>query len=124
MVTARDWPDALDEADFIVFTAPLNPNTKHMFNHETLSKVKPGVRIVNVGRGPVIDETALIKGMAEGLINSVALDVFEEELLPAGSPLRQYDQNIFGSHNGSNTSDAVRRVSLKAIDLISEYLKS
>ena len=79
---------------------------------------------MNVGRGPVIDETALIKGMAEGIIHSVALDVFEEEPLPANSPLRQYDLNIFGSHNGSNTSDAVRRVSLKAIDLISEFLES
>ena len=123
-VTAQNWPDALQEADFIVFTAPLTPQTRHMFNHDTLRQVKRGVRVVNVGRGPVIDETALIKGMAEGIIHSVALDVFEEEPLPANSPLRQYDLNIFGSHNGSNTSDAVRRVSLKAIDLISEFLES
>lgn len=123
-VEAQSWPESLQQADFIVFTAPLNSKTKHMFNHDLLSNVKPGVRIVNVGRGALIDERALIKGMADGLIKSVALDVFEEEPLPADSPLRQYDQNIFGSHNGSNTSDAVRRVSLKAIDLISEFLNS
>lgn len=118
------WPNSLEDADFIVFTAPLNPHTHHMFNHDTLNLVKKGVRIVNVGRGPVIEETALVNGMADGLIHSVGLDVFEEEPLPKNSPLRQYEQNIFGSHNGSNTSDAVRRVSLKAIDLIAGYLKS
>src|SRR3546814_7146937 len=81
-----------------------------MFNAAMLDKVKPGVRIVNIGRGPVIDEQVLASGLADGIIHSVALDVFEVEPLPADSPLRRYDLNIFGSHNGSNTQDAVRRV--------------
>lgn len=123
-VVPRQWPDGLDEADFIVFTAPLTPSTRHMFNHDTLPKVKRGVRIVNVGRGPVIEENALIVGMEKGIIHSVALDVFEVEPLPSDSPLRRYDFNIFGSHNGSNTSDAVRRVSLKAIDLMTGFLRN
>ena len=121
-VRAKTWPDGLNEASFIVFTAPLTPATKHMFNHGTLKLVKPGVRLVNVGRGPVIDETAIIRGLEDGIIHSVALDVFEAEPLPVESTLRQYDYNIFGSHNGSNTSDAVRRVSLTAIDLMADYL--
>lgn len=121
-VTHKQWPDGLGAADFLVFTAPLNPSTHHMFNHETLARIQPGVRIVNVGRGPVIDESALLKGLAEGIIHSVALDVFETEPIPADSRLRQYDLNIFGSHNGSNTSDAVRRVSLQAIDMLAEML--
>lgn len=121
-VTHRKWPEGLDDADFIVFTAPLTPSTRHMFNHETLSRVKPGVRIANVGRGPVIDETALISGLESGIVHSVALDVFEVEPLPSDSPLRRHAYNIFGSHNGSNTSDAVRRVSLTAIDLMAGFL--
>jgi len=123
-VTPCGWPERLDEADFIVFTVPLNASTHHMFSHDTLCQIKPGVRIVNIGRGPVIDECALIEGLAGGIIHSVALDVFEAEPLPADSPLRQYDYNIFGSHNGSNTSDAVRRVSLKAIDLMAGFLRN
>lgn len=121
-VMHRQWPEGLEDADFIVFTAPLTASTHHMFNQETLTLVKQGVRIVNVGRGPVIDESALIRGLESGVIHSVALDVFEVEPLPAGSPLRSYDFNIFGSHNGSNTSDAVRRVSLTAIDLMAGFL--
>src|SRR3546814_16145913 len=87
-----------------------------------LDKVKPGVRIVNIGRGPVIDEQVLASGLADGIIHSVALDVFEVEPLPADSPLRLYDLNIFGSHNGSNTQDDVRSVRLQAIDLLEGFL--
>lgn len=123
-VTSLSWPNGLEKADFIVFTAPLNPATLHMFNVAMLDRVKPGVRIDNVGRGPVIDEQALASGLAAGIIHSVALDVFEVEPLPSDSPLRYYNFNIFGSHNGSNTQDAVRRVSLKAIDLMAGFLTS
>ncbi|MXO67079.1 phosphoglycerate dehydrogenase [Altererythrobacter endophyticus] len=121
-VQPLSWPEGLDKADFIIFTAPLNANTRHMFNPDLLPVVKLGVRIVNVGRGPLIDETALIEGLADGTIHSVACDVFENEPLPFDSPLRAYPDNIFGSHNGSNTADAVSRVSHRAIELIDGFL--
>lgn len=117
------WPQRLDEVDFLIFTAPLNAATHHMFNHDTLKHLKNGVRIVNVGRGPLIEEAALVKGLESGLIYSAALDVFEVEPLAADSPLRAFDQCIFGSHNGSNSVDAVRRVSLIAIEKIARLLK-
>lgn len=110
------WPERLEEADFIVFTCPLNDHTRHMFNETTLARLKPGVRIVNVARGPIIDERALLKGLDSGLIHSAALDVFEDEPLAPDHPLRGFDRNIFGSHNGSNTVDAVVRVSELATD--------
>nr|WP_281719567.1 phosphoglycerate dehydrogenase [Nitrosomonas nitrosa] len=117
------WPDGLDAADFIVFTAPLNRETRHMFNETTLKHLKPGVRIVNVGRGPLIQERALVSGLESGLIHSAALDVFEDEPLAADNPLRRFDRNVFGSHNASNTVDAVRRVSHTAIDKMFEFLE-
>lgn len=110
------WPERLDEADFMVFTCPLNAKTRHMLNAETLALAKPGVRIVNVARGPVIDEQALIEGLRSGHVHSAGLDVFEIEPMSPDSPLRAFDRCIFGSHNGSNTSDAVVRVSHLAID--------
>lgn len=121
-VTPMPWFDGVEECDFLVFTAPLNPATHHMFNDSVLEKVKDGVRIVNVGRGPVIEEAALVKGLESGKIHSAALDVFEVEPLSADNPLRGYERCIFGSHNGSNTEDAVRRVSHQAIGHLFEFL--
>lgn len=121
-VANRPWPEGIEEADFLVFTAPLNEHTRHMFDESLLEKVKPGVRIVNVGRGPVVKETALLAGLEAGRIHSAALDVFEVEPLSADNALRNYDRCIFGSHNASNTEDAVRRVSLQAIDYLFGFL--
>lgn len=122
-VDLRQWPQGLEDADFIVFSAPLNSSTHHMLSRSLLPALKHGVRIVNVGRGPVIEEAALVEGLETGRIHSVALDVFEDEPLSPDSPLRIYPDNIFGSHNGSNTVEAVERVSRQAIDLIAEMLR-
>ncbi len=123
-VTPEQWPEGLSGLDFLVFTAPLNDQTRHMFHRGLLDQVKPGVRIVNVGRGPVIEEQALIDGLKNGLIHSVGLDVYEVEPFPSDSPLREYPYNVFGSHNGSNTVDAVQRVSRMAIDMIAGFLQN
>lgn len=116
------WPNRLNEADFLVFTCPLTDSTRHMFNHDTLPLLKPGVRVVNVARGPIIKEDALIEGLEKGIVFSAALDVFEVEPLPENSPLRGFDQCIFGSHNGSNSIDAVRKVSKIAVSNIAGFL--
>ncbi len=121
-VETANWPSRVEEADYIVFTCPLTTETRGMFNRTLLTRMKPGVRIVNVSRGPIIDESALIDALQSGLVHSSALDVFEIEPLPAASPLRNMERCIFGSHNGSNTIDAVRRVSLLAVDKISGFL--
>ena len=60
--------------------------------------------------------------MESGQVGAAALDVFEEEPLPIRSPLRQFEQCVLGSHNGSNTVDAVRRASHRAIDLLFGFL--
>ena len=116
------WPERIDEADFLAFTCALTPGNRHMLNADTLAMAKPGVRIVNVARGPLIDEAALCAALQAGHVHSAALDVFEVEPLPAESPLRGLPQTIFGSHNGSNSADAVRRCSHFAIDKLLGYL--
>ena len=118
------WPDNIGEADFIIFTCPLTPDTHHMFNEDLLPRLKPGVRIVNVSRGPVIKESALLDALKSGLVYSAALDVFEVEPLGPNNELRQFERCIFGSHNGSNSVDAVRVVSHMAIDRIAGFLKT
>jgi len=123
-VEVAEWPMRIGEADFIIFTCPLNASTRHMFNEALLQKLTPGVRIVNVSRGPVIDERSLLKGLESGIVHSAALDVFEVEPMAPDSPLRRFDRCIFGSHNGSNSVDAVRRVSRLAIEKIDRLLRT
>jgi D-3-phosphoglycerate dehydrogenase len=84
--------------------------------------MKKGSKVVNVARGPLIDEQALIASLQRGHTASAALDVFEVEPLPVESPLRNMPQCIFGSHNGSNTIEGVHRASEAAIDKIAEFL--
>ena len=121
-VVQADWPSRIDQCDFLVFTCALTESNRHMLGRKEFSRVKEGVRIVNVARGPLIDEMALGEAMQSGRVLSVALDVFEVEPLPVDSPLRAYPNNIFGSHNGSNTADAVLRASEDAIQKLFEYL--
>jgi D-3-phosphoglycerate dehydrogenase len=122
-VTLEPWPERLEEADFVVVNCALTPSSRHMLNSEAFAKMKPGVRVVNVGRGPVIDEQALITSLNSGHVHSAALDVFEVEPLPLDSPLRDHPSCIFGSHNASNTLDGVERTSQKAIQLLAGFLK-
>jgi D-lactate dehydrogenase len=67
------------ESDVITLHVPLTPETKHVIRRETIEVMKPGVMLVNVSRGQLIDTTALIGGLKEGLLGGVALDVYEEE---------------------------------------------
>ena len=118
------WPEKVEELDFLVFTCSLNTHNYHMLDKEILARCKPGVRIVNVARGPLIDEAALISSLQSGHVHSAALDVFEIEPLPSESPLRGMEQVILGTHNGSNTIDGVIRASHNAIDKLSGFLES
>lgn len=118
-----NWPEGVENVDFIVITCALTKENRHMLNSLVLARCQPGVRVVNVARGPLIDEAALCECLRTGHVHSAALEVFEIEPLPADSPLRAFsDRCIFGAHNSSNTIDAVTRTSLKAIDLISGFL--
>lgn len=121
-VEPMTWPQGVESADFIVITCALTASSRHMLNEETLTLAKEGVRVVNVARGPVIDEAALIQALASGKVHSAALDVFEEEPVPMTSPLREHPLCILGSHNASNTSDAVVRTSHIAIDTLYRFL--
>jgi D-3-phosphoglycerate dehydrogenase len=116
------WPQRIEEADFIVVTCALTPSSRHMLNAEVLAQAKQGVRVVNVGRGPVIDEPALESALQLGKVYSAALDVFEVEPLPLASYLRTHPRCIFGSHNASNTADAVTRTSEIAIEKLIRFL--
>ena len=118
----ENWPERLSECDFLVFACELNQKTHHMLNKNTLSECKDGVRIVNVSRGGLINEIDLIDSLRSEKVYSAALDVFEKEPLQNDSELKSFDRCIFGSHNSSNTSEAVERTNDIAINKILRML--
>ncbi len=113
----------LRSADCIALSCSLNPGNYHLLNEKAFSMMKDGVWIVNVARGALIDENALIAALKSGKVGGVALDVFETEPLPCNHPLLKYDQVIVGSHNASNTREAVLRVNQLAIDILVRELR-
>lgn len=122
-VEREAWPNRLEEIDFIVVTCSLTKSSYHMINSDVFNQTKRGIRLVNVGRGPIIDEASLEKALRNGKVYSAALDVFEKEPLPMNSYLREHPRCIFGSHNASNTSDAVKRTSHIAIEKLFNFLQ-
>ena len=116
------FPEKIGQADFVIITCALTPSSHHLVNKASIALMKDGVYVINVSRGPLIDETALVEALQSGKVRGAGLDVFEVEPLPADSPLRKFDQCIFGTHNGSNTKEAVIRASLRVIELLFGYL--
>lgn len=119
----NNWPSGIEKCDFVVFACALTDTTQYLFNESILKNLKHGVRVINVSRGPLIEEAALLKGLSSGVINSAALDVFENEPLKLAHPILEYGRCILGSHNASNTIDAVIRASDEAINLLHGMLK-
>ena len=123
-VTRASWPDRVEEQDYLIFTCSLNSHNRHMLNKSVLDRCKTGAFVINVARGPLIDELALINALESKKIAAAALDVFEVEPLPSDSPLRKHQSCIFGSHNGSNTIEGVRRASSKALEELQGFLNA
>ena len=116
------WPNNLSEFDFVILACALTPKNAGIINAESLKLMKNGAKIINVSRGGLIVEEDLITALSERQISGVALDVFEFEPLPKLSRLRDLDNVIFGTHNASNTYEAVRRASELSIKLMKNFL--
>ena len=94
---------------------------------DVLDVLRPGKKVVNVGRGPLIQQSALIEGVKKNLIASAALDVFEIEPFDPEEHVKLLelgDRLIVGSHNGSNTREAVEYVSKLCISKLENFLNA
>lgn len=111
-----DSDELFRRSEVIVLCCPLTPGTHHLVNGRTLGMLPHGAYLVNVARGPLVDEPALVDALRSGQVQAAALDVFEEEPLPMDSPLREFEQCAFGSHNGSNATEGVLRASARAVE--------
>jgi D-3-phosphoglycerate dehydrogenase len=104
------------EADYLCLACNLTAENHHMIDEEALSRMKPSAFLVNMARGPLVDESALITALRSARIAGAALDVYEHEPLPADSPLAAFDQVILGSHNANNLKSANEYVNKNSID--------
>ena len=107
------------QCDYVVITLPLTPRTRHLFDESLFQAMRPNAYVVNVGRGPVIDEQALIKALQRGWIAGAGLDVFEKEPLPADSPLWNMQNVILTPHVSGMTAHYDER----AVDFFAANLR-
>lgn len=115
------WPIGVETLDYLVLACPLTPENRRMINRSVLSVIKSNCKIINVARGGLIDEQDLIWALREGKLSAAALDVFETEPLGV-SELLNFKQNIYGSHNASNTVEAVDRTTKIAVTKLAKIL--
>jgi phosphoglycerate dehydrogenase-like enzyme len=95
----------LREVDVVLAAAPLTPETKHMLSKAEFEVMKPSAIVMNVGRGPVIDEAALVEALQTKKIAGAGLDVYEVEPLPKESPLWDMENVLISPHCTDRTSD-------------------
>src|SRR3546814_10932957 len=100
-----DLETLLGGSDLVILTCALTPENHHLLNEKTLREIKPGAMIVNVARGPLIKEAALLDALTDGRISAAALDVFANEPVGPDPPLPRFPQVILGRHHSSNTQD-------------------
>ncbi|HZT34035.1 MAG TPA: D-2-hydroxyacid dehydrogenase [Bryobacteraceae bacterium] len=102
---AEQRRELLAQSDYIVITAPLTTETRGLIGAGELAVMKPTAVLINVGRGPVVDEAALLEALASGRIRGAALDVFDQEPLPAGHPLYGLENVLLSPHCADHTPD-------------------
>jgi D-3-phosphoglycerate dehydrogenase len=115
--------ELLREADFVTLHVPLTAGSRRLLDAERIKLLKPGARVVNTARGGLIDETALAQALHEGRVAGAALDVFEQEPLPPGSPLRSAPNLVLTPHIASSTDEAMARTASEAADAVIDALE-
>ncbi|MGZ8501821.1 MAG: D-2-hydroxyacid dehydrogenase [Candidatus Limnocylindrales bacterium] len=112
-------PALLAESDFIVLAAPLTPETEAMIDEAALALVKPGAWLINVARGRLVDERALLRALREGPLGGAVLDTFRDEPLMPGSPFYDQPNVIVTPH----TSWSSGRVLDRSVQLFCDNLR-
>ncbi len=112
----------LTESDAIVVTSELTEETQGMINEEAFEKMSTDVTLINTARGPIVDQSALIKAIQNESIAGAGLDVFETEPLPADSPLHEYDNIVVTPHIAASTDRARSAAIETLIGLVNAYV--
>ncbi|WP_314419742.1 glyoxylate/hydroxypyruvate reductase GhrB [Pseudescherichia vulneris] len=117
-----DIDTLLQESDYVCVVLPLTDETHHMIAAEQFKKMKSSAIFINAGRGPVVDEQALIEALKSGEIHAAGLDVFEQEPLPVDSPLLSLPNVVALPHIGSATHETRYNMAACAVDNLIDAL--
>jgi phosphoglycerate dehydrogenase-like enzyme len=112
----------LPTADYVILITPLTAHTRGMFDAARFAHMHSGSRFINVGRGALIDEDALVAALTDGTIAGAALDVFQHEPLPADSPLWRTPNLFVSPHMSGDTHDYKEVVARQFIDNLRRFV--
>nr|WP_230592421.1 D-2-hydroxyacid dehydrogenase [Rhodococcus fascians] len=118
-----DLADEVARADYLVLVAPLTEQTRGLVDDSVLTAMKPGARVINVGRGELLDTEALLKHLGSGHITGAALDVFETEPLSADHPLWTAENVILTPHMSGDASGWKQRLAEVFADNARRYFR-
>jgi D-3-phosphoglycerate dehydrogenase len=120
---ASALPELLAASDFVVIACPLTPQTRYLMNKDSFSRMKTTAWLINVGRGPVVQEEALIEALRAKRIAGAMLDVYEHYRLEPGHPLFALDNVILTPHLAAVTQEARARAGVAAADEMLRILR-
>ena len=109
--------ELLSQSDFVTLHTPLTANTSNLIGRRELALIKPGARLINVARGELIDEDALLEALESDRLAGVALDVFVSEP-PGDTPLIRHPKVLATPHLGASTQEAQREVAIEAAEQV------
>ena len=116
--TRRELDELLAESDFVCVTVPLTADTERLIGDQQFALMKRSAIFINIARGKVVDESALINALENGVIKAAGLDVFEQEPLSASSPLPHMPNVVALPHIGSATHETREAMAQRAVDNI------
>jgi D-3-phosphoglycerate dehydrogenase len=120
-VTLRTQDEVIAEADFLSLHAPAIPATYHLINNATIARMKDGAFLINVARGPLVEDDAILAAVESGKLAGAALDVFDPEPLPVDSRLRNHPTVLVTPHTASLTSEGRTRIEQMAVARLVEF---
>jgi len=112
----------LEEADIVTVQLKLSEQSRGLLNEERLRRIGPRGVLINTARGAIVDEAALARVLAEGALGAAGIDVFAEEPLSPGSPLRRLDNVVLTSHLGWPADLTYRTFAEAAVEIVEAYL--
>jgi phosphoglycerate dehydrogenase-like enzyme len=113
--------EALPEADYVLIAAPETPETRHLIGAAEIAKMKRGARLINVGRGSLLDEAAMLRALESGALGGAAIDVAKLEPLPAESPLWKAPNLLITPHTSGVSGQLWDRQAAVLIDLLERW---